>query len=84
MNKTTKFLAAASIVATSFGANIVDSQAAAGKEKCYGVVKASKNDCAAKDGSHSCAAQAKEDAGPNEWVYVPEGLCERLTGGVKG
>lgn len=30
------------------------------KEKCYGVVKASKNDCATK--SSSCAGTAKEDA----------------------
>lgn len=54
------------------------------KEKCYGVAKAGKNDCAAKDGSHSCAGQSKKDSDAATWVYVPKGLCERLAGGVKG
>lgn len=48
-------------------------------EKCYGVAKAGKNDCAAN--GHSCQAQAKQDANANEWIYVPAGTCERLTGG---
>jgi uncharacterized membrane protein len=51
----------------------------AAKEKCYGVVKAGKNDCAGT--GHSCAAQAKEDGDPNEWVYLPAGTCERLVNG---
>jgi uncharacterized membrane protein len=54
------------------------------KEKCYGVVKAGKNDCAAKDGSNSCAGQATKDSSANDWVYVPAGLCDKLAGGVKG
>jgi len=48
-------------------------------EKCYGVVKAGMNDCGAN--GHSCAGQAKTDNDPNEWVMVPEGLCDKLTGG---
>jgi len=51
------------------------------KEKCFGVVKAGKNLCGSGDGSHGCAGMAKVDADPNEWIYVPEGLCEKLTGG---
>lgn len=50
-----------------------------GMEKCYGVVKTAMNDCGAN--GHSCAGQAKTDNDPNEWVMVPEGLCEKLTGG---
>ncbi len=50
-------------------------------EKCTGIAKAGKNDCGALDGSHSCAGQAKTDNSPNEWVYVPEGTCEKITGG---
>lgn len=50
-------------------------------EKCAGVAKAGKNDCGALDGSHGCAGMAKEDDSPNEWVYVAEGTCEKLTGG---
>lgn len=54
------------------------------REKCYGVAKAEKNDCASKDGSNACAGQAKKDADSNAWIYVPAGLCEKLAGGVKG
>ncbi len=53
----------------------------AAKEKCYGVAKAGKNDCAAADGSHSCAGQATTDKDGNVWIYVPKGLCEKLNGG---
>jgi len=51
----------------------------ADKEKCYGVVKAGKNDCGAND--HSCAGQAKTDSDPNEWVYLPAGTCDKIVGG---
>jgi uncharacterized membrane protein len=51
------------------------------REKCYGVAKAGKNDCGSKDKSHSCAGYAKKDADPNEWVYAPKGLCDKLAGG---
>ncbi len=49
-------------------------------EKCYGVAKAGKNDCAAP--GHSCAGQAKSDANKKEWVSVPKGTCDRLVGGT--
>jgi uncharacterized membrane protein len=48
-------------------------------EKCYGVTKAGKNDCAAN--GHACQTQAKQDANGSEWIYVPAGTCERLVGG---
>lgn len=51
-------------------------------EKCAGIAKAGKNDCGALDGSHKCAGQAKEDNMEHEWVYVPEGTCTKITGGV--
>jgi uncharacterized membrane protein len=59
----------------------VSAQAADDKatEKCYGVAKAGKNDCAAN--GHSCAGQAKKDADGKEWVKVPSGTCERIVGG---
>jgi uncharacterized membrane protein len=50
------------------------------KEKCYGVAKAGKNDCAAA--AHSCAGQAKVDGDGKDWVYVPQGTCERLGGSL--
>ncbi len=51
-------------------------------EKCAGIAKAGKNDCGALDGKHACAGMAEEDNDPNEWVYVPEGTCEKITGGT--
>ncbi|MCP5466259.1 MAG: DUF2282 domain-containing protein [Steroidobacteraceae bacterium] len=48
-------------------------------EKCYGIAKAGKNDCAAN--GHGCAAQAKQDADPKEWISVPKGTCEKIVGG---
>ena len=50
-------------------------------EKCYGVVKAGQNDCGSKDGSHSCAGQAKVDGDTGEWLLVPKGTCEKLVNG---
>jgi uncharacterized membrane protein len=50
----------------------------ASKEKCYGVAKAGKNDCAAN--GHSCAGQSKVDNDPTEWKYVPKGDCEKMGG----
>lgn len=51
------------------------------KEKCYGVVKAGKNDCGAANGSHSCAGHATMDADGGTFVALPKGVCEKLVGG---
>ena len=51
----------------------------AGSEKCYGVAKASKNDCAA--GAHSCAGQATKDMDKTSFVYLPKGACAKIAGG---
>ena len=48
-------------------------------EKCYGVVKAGKNDCAA--GAHACAGQSSKDQSPKEFIELPKGTCERIVGG---
>lgn len=50
-------------------------------EKCSGISKAGKNDCGALDGSHPCGGMAKKDNSANEWIYVPKGTCDKLTGG---
>ena len=72
---------AASILAVALVANT--SAAHAGKEgyeKCQGIAKAGMNDCGAN--GHGCAGNAKVDGDKNEWVYVPEGTCEKIVGGV--
>ena len=48
-------------------------------EKCAGIAAKGKNDCGAKD--HSCAGNAKRDNDPNEWVYVPKGVCDKIADG---
>ena len=48
-------------------------------EKCAGIVKEKKNDCGAN--GHACGGQAKKDKDPNEWVYMPAGICEKIVGG---
>lgn len=79
-----RYLIASSLLAALLGsaASAADGAGAPPpeREKCYGVAKAGKNDCAARDGKHSCAGHTKTDADPNAWVYVPKGLCEKLVG----
>lgn len=50
-------------------------------EKCYGIAKAGQNDCAAADGSHSCAGQSKVSGAGGSWLYVPAGTCDKIVGG---
>lgn len=64
-------------------AHAAESEKKIERERCYGVAKAGKNDCMAKDKSNSCAGRAKKDNDPNNWVFVPKGLCDKLAGGVK-
>lgn len=82
-----KKIMAGVVLAAMLGSTAVKAADTADKkerEKCYGIAKAGKNDCAAKDKSNACAGQSKKDADPNVWVYVPAGLCEKLAGGTKG
>lgn len=52
----------------------------ANTEKCYGVAKAGKNDCAGK--AHACAGQSKgKDGDAAEWIKLPKGTCEKLVNG---
>ena len=51
-------------------------------EKCAGVSKAGKNDCGSFDGKHHCHSQSTADNLSTEWIYVPQGTCEKITGGV--
>ncbi len=49
-------------------------------EKCYGIAKAGKNDCAST-GNSSCAGTSKVNGDPKAWLYVPQGYCDRIVGG---
>jgi uncharacterized membrane protein len=77
MNKTLT----ATITMMVIGSNFIAPNTIAGpvKEKCYGVAKAGKNDCATKNSS--CAGTSKTDSQTDVFLVVPSGLCERITGG---
>ena len=82
--KTVNTLLASAVAVTMAGGiamNTAEAGPGEGKEKCYGVVKAGHNDCANAAKTHSCAGQSTVDNDPGEWVSVPKGLCEKLTGG---
>jgi uncharacterized membrane protein len=49
-------------------------QQEAAMEKCYGVAKAGKNDCAAGPGT-TCAGTSKVDFQGNAWMLVAKGSC---------
>lgn len=47
-------------------------------EKCYGVVKAGKNDC--QTATSACAGTAARDGLKDAWIYVPKGTCDKIVG----
>ncbi len=53
-----------------------------GWEACGGVAKAGMNDCAVKTSLHSCVGQAKTDGEPDSYVFLPNGLCGKITKGT--
>lgn len=65
---------AMALAATTVAAHAAD---APKMEKCYGVAKAGKNECAAGPGT-SCAGTASRDWQGNAWKLVPKGSCVRI------
>lgn len=47
-------------------------------EKCAGIIKASRNDCATS--KNACHSHVTTDSDPEAWIYLPKGTCERLVG----
>lgn len=82
--QTNKTLMAAAVIALGLAA--VSSVSFAGEdkkmdtEKCSGIVKAGMNDCATS--AHACAGQAKMDNTAGEWIKLPKGTCEKISGGT--
>ena len=74
----TKSLAALAGIAL---ATTINAQAAQAEkpamEKCYGVAKAGKNDCAAGPGT-SCAGSSTRDYQGDAWKLVPKGSCTKM------
>ncbi|XUU60986.1 BufA1 family periplasmic bufferin-type metallophore [Erythrobacter sp. HA6-11] len=63
--------AAATLIATPVAAQ------SGGMEKCYGVAKAGKNDCAAGPGT-SCSGTSTRDYQGNAWKLVKKGTCTSI------
>lgn len=76
LSKSTLLLAGSIALAASQVA-AVQTAAAAGKEKCYGVSLAGQNDCAAGPGT-TCAGSSKVDYQGNAWTLVPAGDCAKF------
>ena len=38
------------------------------------------NDCGAN--GHACAGKAAKDSEAGEWITLPKGTCEKITGGT--
>lgn len=80
MHKNTAYFAASAIAASlALGGFVASAQAQPKTEKCYGVVKAGKNDC--QTATSSCAGTSKKDAQADAWVALPAGTCAKLVGG---
>ncbi|UTV27669.1 BufA1 family periplasmic bufferin-type metallophore [Photobacterium atrarenae] len=83
MNKATNIALATAVTGlialAGTAATTATAVAAEAKEKCYGVAKAGKNDCATK--TSSCAGTSKVDGQKDAFIMVPKGLCDRLAGG---
>jgi len=78
VNKALVNAAIAGVISIGISASVTAKPPA--MEKCYGIVKAGKNDCGVP-GANACAAQAKADGLPNDWIFVPKGTCEKIVGG---
>lgn len=80
MNKRHALLATALATVCITGLGTAQAAGTGDMDKCFGIAKAGKNDCASVTGAHSCAGQAKKDMDPMEWKYVAKGTCEKMGG----
>ena len=67
-------------LSTAGAASAVDDAKKTDQEKCYGIAKAGKNDCASAVHPNSCAGKAAADNAPDRWKYVAKGTCKSLGG----
>ena len=73
--------AIAGVIALTAGSAGAANVQCAERERCYGVVKAGKNDCATANSA--CSGTAQRDYQKDAWVYLPKGTCVRLGGTLK-
>lgn len=81
MSKTDLVVKAAIAGLFSVGLVAVSGQAVAAKgatEKCAGVSKAGKNDCATS--KNQCHSHITTDSDPEAWIELPKGTCDKIVG----
>lgn len=66
-----------SVVATGLAMSPAHADSKPAMEKCYGVAKAGKNDCAAGPGT-SCAGTSTRDYQGDAWKLVAKGSCTKM------
>ncbi len=84
MKCSVNMIAAAVVALTAAGMMSSESSIAADNksamEKCYGVAKAGRNDCATA--SSSCAGTSTRDRQRDAYIAVPKGTCSKIAGGT--
>lgn len=73
-------VALAAVMALGLATTAQAEESHAGKEKCFGIVKAGQNSCANLTGTHACAGQGSKDKDPAEWKLVAKGTCAKMGG----
>ena len=78
--KSTALIASAAMASViALGAVIPAGAADRNTEKCYGIAKAGKNDCATA--TSSCIGTSTSDDQKDAFLYVPAGTCNKIVGG---
>ena len=84
MTSATKLISAAAVALAVGGmavsANSVAADKATEMEKCYGIAKAGKNDCATA--TSSCAGTSTQDRQKDAYIAIPKGTCSKIAGGT--
>lgn len=84
MSRSTKMITAAVLALTAGGmvasANSVAADKTTEMEKCFGVAKAGRNDCATA--TSSCAGTSTQDRQRDAYIAIPKGTCSKIAGGT--
>ena len=75
-------VAISSLLALGLAGNAFAADKSMDMEKCFGIAKAGKNDCGSNKSAHSCAGQGTTNNDPQDFVAVPKGTCEKISGGM--
>jgi len=78
-SKTIVHSAIATLIAVGFASgSVFAADDHAKDEKCAGIAKAGKNDCATS--MNQCHGHVAVDSNPEGWIYLPKGTCAKIAG----